>query len=309
MELSIVTTAYYSSPYIREFHSRVSAVARKLVGDDYEIIFVNDGSPDDSLKILKNLVNEDCNLKVIDLSRNFGHYKALWTGLSHAKGDRIFLIDSDLEEDPEYLELFNSKLNEIGCDVVFGVQSKRRGRFWEQWNGKLFYIVLNWLTGLGHSHDVLVARLMTRDYLDALLSFQEREIFISGLWQITGFHQVAIPVHKHSTSATTYTFRKKIALVINAIVSFSDIPLKAIFYVGCIILLLAILQIAHLFILKIIFDGVVSGWASLMASIWLLGGMIIAFLGIIGIYLSKIFLEVKRRPLSIIRRIYTKSHE
>jgi putative glycosyltransferase len=147
---------------------------------------------------------------------------------------------------------------------------------------------------------------MSRDDLDALLSFQEREIFISGLWQITGFHQVAIPVLKHSTSDTTYTFRKKIALVINAIVSFSDIPLKAIFYVGCVILLLAVVQFLYLFILRLAFDEVLSGWASLMASIWLLGGMIIAFLGIIGIYLSKIFLEVKRRPLSIIRQIYFK---
>ena len=127
MKLSIVATLYRSAPYISEFHARTSAAARQLVGEDYEIVLVNDGSPDNSLELAARLTDSDTHVVVVDLSRNFGHHRAMMAGLKHAKGARIFLIDSDLEEDPEFLLSFAEQMQERKCDVVYGVQERRKG--------------------------------------------------------------------------------------------------------------------------------------------------------------------------------------
>jgi putative glycosyltransferase len=145
---------------------------------------------------------------------------------------------------------------------------------------------------------------MTRRYVDALLLHTEREIFIAGLWYITGFVQQPVLVKKHSTSQTTYTLRKKLAQFINSVTSFSNAPLIGIFYIGVSISALALLCIAYIVGQWIMVARHVSGWTSLMASVWLLGGMIISFIGIVGLYLSKIFSEVKQRPYTIVRRVY-----
>jgi len=129
MKLSIVATLYQSAPYIAEFHQRASAAAEKLVGDEYEIVLVNDGSPDRSLDIAVKLTEQDSHVVVIDLSRNFGHHKAMMTGLEHARGERIFLLDSDLEEEPEWLLTFAEQMSEDNRDVVYGVQESRKGNF------------------------------------------------------------------------------------------------------------------------------------------------------------------------------------
>ena len=122
MKLSIVATLYQSAPYIDEFHKRASASAKQLLGDDYEIVLVNDGSPDNSLDLAIRLTERDSHVVVVDLSRNFGHHKAMMTGLAHAKGELVFLIDSDLEEEPEWLLSFASAMLDKRCDVVYGVQ-------------------------------------------------------------------------------------------------------------------------------------------------------------------------------------------
>ena len=148
MKLSIVTTLYKSSPYIDEFYARISKEAQKIT-DDYEIIFVDDGSPDDSLQKAVALYEKDSKVKVIELSRNFGHHKAIMTGLSHAKGEFVFLIDSDLEEEPELLGKFWEELHkEKELDVVFGVQESRKGGWFEKFTGGLFWKLINFMDGL-----------------------------------------------------------------------------------------------------------------------------------------------------------------
>ena len=127
MILSIVTTLYNSAPYLEEFHARVCAAAEQIT-PDYEIIFVNDGSPDNSLQIALSLYQKNERVRIVDLSRNFGHHKAMMTGLAQARGGMVFLIDSDLEEEPELLETFYKELRTTGADVVFGVQQKRKGK-------------------------------------------------------------------------------------------------------------------------------------------------------------------------------------
>lgn len=307
MKLSIVATLYKSAPYIEEFYQRTTTVARQLVSDDYEIILVNDGSPDNSLELAARLTQIDSHVTIIDLSRNFGHHLAIMTGLKHTCGRQIFLIDSDLEEEPEWLLGFASKMAQDDCDVVYGVQEKRRENgFFERLSGKLFYRMFRLLTSLDLPNDIVVARLMSHRYVSALLQHEEREVFIAGLWVVTGFDQRAITVTKHSTSKSTYTLRRKLSHLVNSVTSFSNVPLIGIFLVGCALSFFAGIYVMYLFINWIFFASPPSGWTSVMASIWLLGGLLILFIGIIGIYLSKIFTETKRRPSTIIRQIYGK---
>lgn len=306
MKLSIVATLYKSSPYINEFYKRASAAANQLVRDDYEIILVNDGSPDDSLDQAVRLTEQDTHVVVVDLSRNFGHHKAMMTGLAQAKGEQVFLIDSDLEEDPEWLANFAAQMEKVTCDVVYGIQEYRKGNWFERWSGRWFYRFFKALTGLALPENVVTARLMTKRYVDALLRHEEREVFMAGLWHVTGFDQRPCTIKKHCSSETTYTFRRKMSLLVNSVTSFSNAPLVSIFYIGVSISLFALLYIAYLITHWLFLAKPMSGWTSVMASIWLLGGMIISFIGVVGVYLSKIFSETKRRPYTIVRHIYAR---
>jgi len=304
VKLSIVATLYRSAKYIAEFHQRTSAAASQLVGEDYEIVLVNDGSPDDSLVLAVQLAESDDHVVVVDLSRNFGHHKAMMAGLEHALGDMIFLIDSDLEEEPEWLLSFARQMEAEAADVVYGVQQARKGNWFERWSGELYYSLFNWLSNIDHPRNIVTARLMTRRYVDALLKFREREMVISCLWVITGFKQCQSEVKKHMTSATTYNLAKKIEHATNSITSFSEVPLKLIFYLGMVIFMSALFYAGSLVFNRLFFSHPVDGWTSVMVSIWLLGGMVISFVGIIGIYLAKIFAETKQRPYTIVREIH-----
>ncbi|MBK0391933.1 glycosyltransferase family 2 protein [Ramlibacter algicola] len=307
MQLSIVATLYKSAPHLAEFHRRAGEAARALVGDDYEIVLVNDGSPDDSIDVAVRLAESDAHVVVVDLSRNFGHHKAMMTGLEHARGDRIFLIDSDLEEEPEWLAAFSRVMQEQGSDVVYGRQQERKGQWFERWSGEVYYSVFNWLTNIEHPRNIVTARLMTRRYVQALLQHREREVVISCLWVITGFRQSEIQVRKLTGSDTTYNLGRKLEHAVNAITSFSEVPLRIIFYVGMVIFTISLAYAGKLVVNRLVFSEVVDGWTSVMVSIWILGGLTISFVGIIGIYLSKIFSETKQRPYTIVRAIHGQS--
>ena len=307
MKLSIVATLYQSAPYIAEFHQRASAAASQLVGDDYEIVLVNDGSPDNSLDLAVQLAECDGHVVVVDLSRNFGHHKAMMAGLEKAFGDLVFLIDSDLEEESEWLQRFSGIMETERADVVFGVQELRKGGLIERWSGELYYSVFNWLSNIDHPRNITTARLMSRRYVNALLGFRERELVISCLWVITGFKQVPCVVKKHGSSETTYSLAKKLAHATNSITSFSEVPLRLIFYMGALIFASSLAYTFVLAFSRIFLSHPVDGWTSVMVSIWLLGGLVISFVGIIGIYLSKIFAETKQRPYTIVRKIYGRS--
>jgi putative glycosyltransferase len=304
MKLSVVTTLYRSAPHLEEFSRRAAQAAREFAAEDYELVFVNDGSPDDSRERAIRLGESDPHIVLVDLSRNFGHHKAMMTGLAHATGERVFLVDCDLEEDPAWLQGFAGQMTRESCDVVYGVQGARKGGLFERGTGWIFYKTFRLLTGLDLPDNVVVARLMTRRYVDALLRHDEREVFMAGLWVITGFAQSAQVVAKRSRGASTYTLRKKIAQFVDSVASFSNVPLIGIFVTGCGISLLAALYISYLVIHWYFLATPPSGWTSVMASLWLLGGLIIAFIGVIGIYLSKVYSETKRRPYTIVRQIH-----
>lgn len=304
MKLSIVTTLYKSSLYVDEFYVRISQEAKKI-SDDYEIIFVDDGSPDDSLVKCLSLSKKDKRVKIIELSRNFGHHKAIMTGLSHVKGDHIFLIDVDLEEEPELLsEFWNMFQNSENIDVVYGAQENRKGGWFEKWSGKAFYKIFNFFSGIKIPNNFLTVRLMSSNYVSKLITFQEKEIVFSILTVLTGFNTKVCKVKKLNHSPSTYSTFAKIKLLFHTITASSARPLWLAFNLGLTITSLSVGYIFYLIFRKLFYGIGIDGWTSIMISISFFGGLIIFFLGIIGIYLAKIFTEVKNRPLTIIKRQY-----
>jgi putative glycosyltransferase len=309
LALSIVTSMYKSEEFLTEFHARCTAAATALAASAYEIIFVNDGSPDQSLQKAVDLHTRDPHVRVIDLSRNFGHHKALMTGLAHARGELVFLIDSDLEEDPAWLRTFHDVLRASGADVVYGVQGRRKGDWLERTAGQLAYGIFNRMLTHQIPANLVTARLMTARYVKALVSHQEREICLSGLWVITGFEQRPLTVQKGSRPNSSYTTRMRLSAFANAITSFSNRPLVYIFQIGMAVMALSVVAGVVLLYRSLYGKIGVPGWASIMVSIWFLGGLIIFCVGVIGMYLAKIFTEIKQRPYTIVRAEYGSEQE
>jgi putative glycosyltransferase len=301
--LSIVSSLFGSARYVREFCER-SVAAASAVTESFEIILVNDGSADNSLELALDAHRQDPRIKIIDLSRNFGHHKALMMGLARAAGHRVFLIDSDLEEEPEWLPAFARALDDADVDVVYGVQTERKGDWFERVTGRLFFAAFNRMLTHPIPPNIVTARLMTRRYVRALVRHDEREVALAGLWQLTGFRQVPLAVTKRSRRETSYTFRRRLSVFVNAITAFSNRPLIYIFQIGIGVMLLSLVAGAVL-LYHYLRGGIgVPGWASIMVSIWFLGGLMIFCTGVIGVYLAKVFTEVKRRPYAIVRDEY-----
>lgn len=307
IKLSVVATLYCSSPYLQAFYQRISATVQRIT-EDYEIVLVNDGSPDDSLAQAIAISQSDERVKVVDLSRNFGHHQAAMAGLTYAEGEMVFLIDSDLEEPPECLEAFYKAFCSGGeaLDVVYGVQEKRKGGWCERVGGAIFYRLLNYYSRLDLGTQPLTVRIMSRRYVAALLQHQESELFLAGVFAITGYQQQEMMVQKQCKGVTSYSLARRIHLMVRAITSFSSFPLKWIFYSGFGIAGLSFCGGLYLILRKLIYDDLINaGWTSVMVSIWFLGGLLLLAVGTIGIYIAKIFSEVKQRPNFIVRQVYS----
>ncbi len=303
IDFSIVTTMYNSYEFINEFYS-LSTKAVRSITNSYEIIFVNDGSPDDSLEKACSIAENDSHIKVIDLSRNFGHHRAIMVGLEYARGKRVFLIDCDLEENPLFLSDFIEEMDRTQADVVYGVQNVRKGSGLQNFGGALFWKIFNLISEVKITPNIITSRIMNRRYIDALLNFREKELFIDGIFVLAGFLQIPIIVKKESRNDSSYTFNKRFALLINAITSFSNRPLILVFYFGLIISLVSGSVAASLFVGKLLYIDFMIGWASVVVSIWFIGGISIFCIGLVGMYISKIFIEVKERPLFIVRNVF-----
>ena len=303
MQLSVVTSLYRSAGQLRELHRRAGDAARAL-GGDYEIILVDDGSPDDSLQIALELQRGDPHTVVVGLSRNFGHHRAVLTGVAHARGERVFLLDCDLEEPPELLATFAACMDAEGCDMVYGVQQQRKGGWFERVTGDLYYRAFNLLSGTRVPNNIVTARLVSRRLVDAVLQYGEQVTWMDGLFALAGFRQVGLPVVKGSKGESSYTLRRKLKMSVDSVTDFSELPLHLIFYAGLAISAVSGLYISWLLVQKLFFGISVDGWTSVIVSVWFLGGITILFLGVIGIYLSKIFVETKRRPRAVVREVH-----
>jgi putative glycosyltransferase len=299
----VVTSLYRSEPYIQEFHRRIRTVAAEIT-PDCEFIYVNDGSPDGVLEVALRLRQEDNRVVVVDLSRNFGHHRALMVGLSFATGDLVFMIDVDLEEEPELLRTFYARYRQTEADCVYGVQSGRKGGKFERISGTVFYWLARVLSGTGAPANTLVARLMTRRFVASLLQYQEQEIDITGLLHMTGYWQLPVVAYKHAKPETTYTLMRKFSLALCSLTAFSRRPLIMISVLGGLISLVT-LGIMSYYVLVYLFSGTVpSGYTSLILSLWFLGGLTIFCIGVVALYVAVIFSEVKARPRAIVREVY-----
>lgn len=308
MKLSIVATLYRSAPFLEEFYRRASAAAQQEFFEDYEIILVNDGSPDNSLQLALELQAGDDHLQIVDLSRNFGHHEAIVAGLANSHGEHVFLIDCDLEEQPDWLSLFVEKMQETGADVVFGIQQERVAAPLSNFFGEMFWSALNIMSSVRIPHNPMTCRLMTRRYVDSLLGVGDRVLYLAGVFAWAGFNQASIALKKTprpNSHKSTYSLSRKLLQVADSFASFSVAPLSLIFFSGLLVWVGSVLYALVLLTQKLIHpEMVLSGFTSLMLSLWFLGGTIMLFLGILGLYVAKIFQEVKRRPLYIVRNIY-----
>lgn len=314
MKLSIVSTMYRSAPFIEDFCSRISEAARQVT-DDFEIVLVNDGSPDESLQLAVKLQHSNPHIRIVDLSRNFGHHPAIVAGLEHARGDRIFLIDCDLEEQPEWLPLFAERMDESQSDVVFGTQSTRIASFWSNASGEMFWWLMRRMSTVNMPRNPMTCRLMTRRYVDALLEVGDRVLYLASVFAWTGFSQESLPLTKkprpNSGQGSSYNFSRKAVQVVDSLSSFSAAPLTLIFFVGLSIWVGSVVIGTYVVVKKLLYPEIIlSGFTSVILSVWFLGGLIILILGIIGLYVSKMFQETKRRPLYIVRQHYPEiTHE
>ncbi|WP_217703345.1 glycosyltransferase family 2 protein [Flavobacterium agri] len=307
MKLSVVSTLYRSRRFLESFLDQMLAAINETSFEEYELVFVNDGSPDDSLDYLLERKKDWPQIKLLDLSRNFGHHYAIQAGLSYASGDYVFLIDNDLETPPSVLvEYYGEFRANPELDVVYGYQETRKGGFLEKFSGNLFWNMINKMSDTKIPHNILTERLMTRQYVEELLKLRDANVFIGGMMHWVGFDQKGVPVKKgQREGASTYSIGRRLELMLQAVTSFSGKPLEWLFYIGLLISVGSILFLLYLGGKKIMYgDEVQLGWTSIIAINVLMLGVISTFLGIIGIYIYKIFKQVQGRPNTIVKKIY-----
>lgn len=304
-EISVVATLFRSRPFLETFLAECRQALQSVGCQHSEIVLVNDGSPDDSLAYALSRRIDMPELVVVDLSRNFGHHAAIQAGLREARGELVFLIDCDLEVRPAVLEAFLPKLRQTGADVVFGYQEARKGGRFERLSGSLFWRGFNRLSDIQVPENLLTERVMTRRYVDALLSLGDYNLFMGGMMSWAGFTQIGMPVAKAQREGQgTYTLLKRLQLMVNAVSSFSSKPLVWLFNAGAAITLASIFFVAYLVVRKLLFDDALLGFTSLMAMMTMTLGIVTTGLGLVGIYLGKVFNQVQNRPTYIIRDIH-----
>ena len=306
-KLSIVAPCYNEEAGLPEFVRRITAVCAQLACS-YEIILVNDGSRDRTLPVALDLASRDPLIKVVNLLRNFGHQAAVTAGLDLAEGDAVVLIDSDLQDPPEViLDMVHAW--KAGADVAYGQRRTREGETaFKLFTAKLFYRILRGLTKSNIPADTGDFRLMDRRVVDVLRSMRERHRFIRGMVSWVGGKQVAVLYDRKARFAgeTKYPFRKMFAFAVDAITSFSVVPLRLVTYLALTIIGLTILAAIGVVLAKVINPNYfIPGYPSIIITIVFFGGVQLLALGIIGEYLGRMYESSKARPLYIIEQVYT----
>ncbi len=297
--LSVVAPIYNEQELVEEFVDRTRAAVADF---EYELVLVNDGSADESGEILNRLARNDPRIRVIHLSRNFGHQAALTAGLEHAAGDAVAMIDADLQDPPELIPDMVARWSQ-GADVVYAVRQQREGETaFKLATAKWFYKLFDKLAQVDLEPNSGDFRLLDRAALDALLTMTERSRFLRGMTVWVGFNQTAVSYERDARTAgeTKYTLRRMLRFSLDAITSFSHLPLQLATYAGIISAGVAFIAIPVVVILRIA-GSYLPGFGSITIAILLLGGIQLIALGVIGEYVGRIYDEVKHRPLYIVR--------
>ena len=304
IELSIVIPVYNEEAGLDALIQRVTAAAHAQFGERYEFILVNDGSKDGSWSAICQHADHDPRIVAINLSRNHGHQLALTAGLNHVRGDIIFVLDADLQDPPELLGPMLEQLRQ-GYDVVYGQRTKRHGETaFKRGTAALFYRTLASMVDTHIPRDTGDFRLMTRRVVDQLNAMPERYRFIRGLVSYIGFNQIAFPYERDARYAgeTNYPLRKMLALAVDAVTSFSVIPLRFASHLGMLFGLAGLVSLVGILWVWLA-GGTVQGWASLAALTLIMGSVQLLVLGVFGEYLGRMYMEGKSRPLFIISEV------
>lgn len=302
--VSIVAPCYNEAECLREFHQRAGAAAQTCCGNSYEIVLVDDGSRDDTWALIDSLAVADPHVVGVRLMRNHGHQLAASAGLALARGERVMLIDADLQDPPELLGSMMTLMDQ-GADVVFGQRTARQAESWfKKATAYVFYRLLSRLATVPIPRDTGDFRLMRRRVVDVLVAMPERQRFLRGLVSWIGGRQVALRYERQSRYAgrSKYPLRKMIQFAVDAITGFSVGPLRYATYLGLIAAALALLLMAYTF-WRWAAGGTVVGWSSTMTAIVLFGAVQLIVLGIQGEYVGRLFQEAKARPLFLIDRV------
>jgi glycosyltransferase involved in cell wall biosynthesis len=304
--ISIVVPVFNETEVIEVFYKRCKSVFNSLDSFICEIIFVDDGSKDDSYKKMIRLADLDQNVKIIKFSRNFGHQIAITAGMDVASGNAVVIIDADLQDPPEVIKDFIRKWEE-GYDVVYGVREKREGENrMKLFTASVFYRILKVFTKIDIPVDTGDFRLLSRRAVLHLRELREHDRFVRGLVSWIGFKQTAVHYHRDMRYAgeTKFPYKMMVKFAIDGITSFSSVPLKLATILGYITSIFAFFYACIVFIQKAL--GItVQGWATIMVGILFLGGIQLICLGIMGEYVARIFNQIKQRPMYIVDEVYS----
>jgi glycosyltransferase involved in cell wall biosynthesis len=300
-KISVVTPVYRCAPCLVQLYNRLRAALEPITAD-FEIIMVNDHSPDDAWSVICELSRRDRRVKGVNFSRNFGQHYAITAGLDFASGDWVVVMDCDLQDRPEEIPKLYAKAQE-GYDIVFGKRVERQDRFLKRMSSKLFYRVFSYLTETEQDASIANFGIYHRKVIDTVINMREQLRFFPTMVKWVGFRSTAIPIEHASREEgkSSYSWKRLLNLAFDVIISFSDKPLRLTVKLGFFLSLFSFLYALYIVIRALLGIRGIMGWPSLIVSIWFFSGLIIFILGIIGIYISKIYEETKKRPIYIVK--------
>lgn len=303
IDISIVIPVYGCVECLEELHNRLVTVLDSLVGS-YEIILVEDASPDDSWERILELTKNNSSVKGIRLSRNFGQHKAITAGLDFATGEWIVVMDCDLQDKPEEItKLYQKAIT--GYDIVFARRYDRKDSFFKKLGSKLFYKFMSYMTNTKLDPAIANFGIYNKKVIHAVKGMRENLRYFPVMVKWVGFRSTAIDVvhsERHS-GKSSYSLKKLINLSVDVVVSFTEKPLKLMVFSGLVISILSALYALYILVFAIAGNIEVEGWASVMVSIWFISGVMISMLGVVGIYVGKAFDEAKKRHLYLIDKL------
>jgi len=301
---SVVIPAYNEQEVINEAYKRLTTVMKGM-NESYELVFINDGSTDDTAQIIAGFCENDPSVRLINFTRNFGHMAAISAGMEHARGDGIFIIDADLQDPPEIFPDMAEKWKE-GYHVIYGKRIKRKGEsIFKRMSASIFYRFLRRMTSVDLPRDTGEFRMIDRKVCDAVNKLPEKNRYIRGLVSWVGFKQIPVEYEREKRFAgvTKYPLKKMIAFATDAVTSFSYKPLKLATTLGFSISLFSFLYILYVFYERIFTDRAITGWASTIAAILFTQGIVLMILGLMGEYIGRIYSELQNRPIYIVQEI------
>ncbi|MGC4037792.1 MAG: glycosyltransferase family 2 protein [Chitinophagaceae bacterium] len=298
--ISVVSPVYGCATCLRDLCRRIGETVAPL--GTYEIVLVDDASPDDAWHVVREICAADAHVKAVALSRNFGQHYAIAAGLEHARGDWVVVLDCDLQDRPEEIAALYAKARE-GYDIVFAEREERQDGWFKRTTSRVFIALLNWLSGANYDYRTANFGIYKRTVVDAVRSMGDRSRFFPVMVRWTGFRATSIPV-RHEARAdgkSAYSLRKLLRLALDVVLSSSDKPLRLVALLGIFVSIIALGITAYSLVRYLHGDISVAGYTSLIASMWLLAGVMLFCMGIIGLYVGRVFESVKQRPVYIVR--------